>query len=151
MIVSKHSEEDNLHDVMEELASFDRTCYYDFGTSLRLTTSELDSIESTYQEYPKRALRKVVTAWLQKHYNVDKFGPPTWQMLVKGVHSPAGGNDYTLAKKIADNHPASEWIVIKSNIIHVLLIQLFIIPIHSIMDKFKWVKIPRKCECHIAT
>ena len=151
MTISVHSDEDNLHDVMEELASFDKTRYYNIGSSLRLRPTELDTIESSYQQNPERALTKVVTAWLQKHYNVHKFGPPTWQMLVKGVHSPAGGNDYTLAKKIADNHPASEWIVIKSNIIHVLLIQLFIIPIHIIMGNFKWVKIPRKCECHIAT
>ena len=123
MTISVHSDEDNLLDVMEELASFDTTCYYDFGMSLWLRPTELDSIESSYQQNPKRALTKVVTAWLQKHYNVDKFGPPTWQMLVKGVHSPAGGNDYTLAKKIASNHPASasEWVMKISMFFYVYL------------------------------
>ena len=43
--------------------------------------------------------------WLQGSYNVQKFGPPTWRMLVKAVDSPAGGNDHNLAKKIASNHP----------------------------------------------
>ena len=97
---------------MEELDSFDETCYHDIGTSLRLRTAKLDSIESLCQQSPKRALKNVVTAWLQKDYNVEKFGPPTWQMLVKGVYSPAGGSNYILAQKIATNHPTSEWIMI---------------------------------------
>ena len=111
--MSTHSDEDDLLDVMEELASFDKTRFHDIGTGLRLRPAKLNSIESSFQQNPERALKQVVTAWLQKHYNVDKFGPPTWQMLVKGVHSPAGGNDYTLAKKIASNHPASasEWVM----------------------------------------
>ena len=115
MSTPAYSDEDDLLDVMEELASFDKTRYCNIGTGLRLRTAELDSIESSCQQNHEKALRKVVTAWLQKHYNVDKFGPPTWQMLVKGVHSPAGGNDYTLAKKIASNHPASasEWVMTK--------------------------------------
>ena len=94
---------------MEELVPFDNTCYYELGIGLRLATSELDSIESSFQHKPQRALTKVVTAWLQKHYSVDNFGLPTWQMLVKAVDSRAGGNDHTLAQKIASNHPASKW------------------------------------------
>ena len=108
MIYHAYSDESDLLDVMEELAPFDNTCFYDLGMGLRLTISELDSIESSFQRNPRRALTKVVTAWLQKHYNVDKSGPPTWQMLVKAVDSHAGGNNHTLAQKIASNHPASK-------------------------------------------
>ena len=94
---------------MEELAPLDSTCYYYIGIGLRLSTSDLNSIESSFKHDPRRALTMVVSAWLQKSYSVEDFGPPTWQMLVKAVDSPAGGNDHTLAQKIASNHPASEW------------------------------------------
>ena len=93
---------------MDELSSLSN-CYYDIGLGLRLSISELESIESSYKDNPRRALTKVVTAWLQEHYDTEKFGPPTWKMLVKAVDSPAGGGDHTLAQKIASNHPASEW------------------------------------------
>ena len=95
--------------MMEELGPLDNTCFYDLGIGLRLAISELDSIESSFQHNPRRALTKVVTTWLRKRYSVDNFGPPTWQMLVKAVDSPAGGNDHSLAQKIASNHPASKW------------------------------------------
>ena len=107
LIYHLHPDEKNLFDVMDELAPLDSTHYYDIGMGLRLSISKLDSIESSFQHNPRTALRKVVTAWLQKSYSVEDFGPPTWQMLVKAVHSPAGGNNLTLAQKIASNHPAA--------------------------------------------
>lgn len=93
---------------MDELSPLSSR-YYDIGLGLRLSISELDSIESSYRDNPRRALTKVVTAWLHEHYDVEKFGPPTWQMLVKAVDSPAAGDDHILAQKMASNHPASEW------------------------------------------
>ena len=97
-------DEDNLFEVMDEISSLDSR-YYDIGMGLRLNLSELDSIEESFHRNPRRALTRVVVAWLQKKYNVQKFGPPTWRMLVKAVDRPAGGNDHNLAKKIAANHP----------------------------------------------
>ena len=73
---------------------------------LRLKPKDVQSID---KEDPSRALSKVVEMWLQQQYNVQRHGPPTWQMLVKAVDSPAGGNDHTLAKKIASKHPASKY------------------------------------------
>ena len=89
---------------MNELSPLEAR-YFDIGMGLRLSEDDLDSIEESFHHNPRRALTKVVLAWLQKKYNVQKFGPPTWRMLVIAVNSPAGGNDHHLAKKIASNHP----------------------------------------------
>ena len=72
---------------------------------LRLKPKDVQSID---REDSSRALSKVVEIWLQQQYNVQRHGPPTWQMLVKAVDSPAGGNDHTLAREIASKHPTGE-------------------------------------------
>ena len=102
------TDEDDLFEVMEEISTLDSK-YYQIGMGLRLKPKDLQSIEEMFCQEPSRALGKVVETWLQQQYNVKKCGPPTWQMLVKAVDSPAGGNDHTLAKKIASKHPASEY------------------------------------------
>ena len=48
----------------------------------------------------------MVTDWLEKNYNVKKFGPPTWKSLVDAVGHPAGGANMALAEKIAKSHKA---------------------------------------------
>lgn len=52
-------------------------------------------------------LRKIITNWLQYNYNVERFGPPTWQALVDAVKAPNGGNNAALAEEIAKKHPAN--------------------------------------------
>lgn len=51
------------------------------------------------------ALTEVVLAWLRQKYNTARFGVPTWRKLVEAIDSEAGGNNHTLAKKIAAHHP----------------------------------------------
>ena len=48
----------------------------------------------------------VVTEWLKKNYNVEKFGEPTWRQLVRAVDDPAGGADKALARDLATRHKA---------------------------------------------
>ena len=106
-------------DELSPLILLNSVCYYNIGIALRLSLSELDSIESSSKQIPRRMLTKVIACWLRhKSYSAEKFGPPTWRMLVKAVDSPTGGNDHTLAQKIAVNHPAtcSEWIKTVSTI-----------------------------------
>lgn len=100
----------DLFDVMKELSSLE-SHYYDIGVGLRLSIADLDNIEDSVGQNPRRALRKVVAAWLQKKYDTQRFGPPTWRMLVEVVDNPEGGNDHQLAKKIALDHPIAigEW------------------------------------------
>ena len=47
----------------------------------------------------------VLLLWLLQKYKVEKFGPPTWRMLVEAVDKKTGGNNHELAKEIASNHP----------------------------------------------
>ena len=97
-------DEEDLFDVLEEISTLESR-YYQIGIGLRLKLKDVQSID---KEDPSRALSTVIETWLQQKYNVQRHGPPTWQMLVKVVDSPAGGNDHTLAKKIALNHPAEQ-------------------------------------------
>ena len=99
-----YSETGDLVDVMEEIESL-QSVYYPLGQSLRLDIDELKAIRD---EYPnaEQALEEVILLWLKKKYKVEKYGPPTWQMLVEAVDRRKGGNDHELAKKIASKHPS---------------------------------------------
>ena len=76
------------------------------GIALRLSPNILDRIQAEKSGEPSACLTSVVTEWLKKNYNVNKFGEPTWQRLVEAVGHPAGGADMALARKIARNHKA---------------------------------------------
>ena len=39
------------------------------------------------------------------HFQVEKFGKPTWRSLVKAVENKVGGNHPALAQRIAREHP----------------------------------------------
>lgn len=75
------------------------------GEGLRLGFGKLDGIGDQHRCKPQDCLAAVLTKWLKKEYNVEKFGEPTWQWIVKIVASPAAGNDPALAKTIAKKHP----------------------------------------------
>ncbi len=47
------------------------------------------------------AMSSVVEEWLNQNYNTEKFGPPTWKMLVDVVANPNGGNNSRVAQEIA--------------------------------------------------
>lgn len=99
------SDEDDLFDIIDEIVPSLNSKYYEIGLGLRLKSCALKDIKSSCQT-PNIILTEVITAWLNKKYNVARFGPPTWQWLVRVVDSKAGGNDHDLAKKIASKHPA---------------------------------------------
>lgn len=80
------------------------------GRALRLFPEELLSIEAKYldESDTEKALNDVLLHWLyHQSYNVKRFGPPTWRMLVEAVNHPFGGRNNEVARKIALNHPAS--------------------------------------------
>ncbi len=92
---------DDKADVVNALTDV-QSSYYEIGTQLRLRT--LDAIKSR-SSTDTIAMGAVVGEWLKGNYNTDRFGPPTWKMLVKVVANPNGGNNNYLAKKIANQHP----------------------------------------------
>lgn len=65
----------------------------------------MDSIQADNEDSAAR-LRSVITVWLKRNYNVEKFGEPTWQQLVDAVRDPAGGANMALAREIAKRHKA---------------------------------------------
>ena len=72
---------------------------------LGLLPSDQSAIEAAHRGNPHKCLRAVVVKWLQKSYNYQRFGSPTWRMLVEAVGDPAGGDNVTLAETIAKKHP----------------------------------------------
>ena len=106
-------DEDDLADVMDEVLTI-KSMYFALGRSLRLKNANLQAIRTQYPTESdfELALNDVLLLWLDKQYNVDRFGPPTWRLLVEAVDKESSGNNHELAKNIALNHPAGIVIII---------------------------------------
>ena len=63
----------------------------------------MDKIENETKDL-STSLRKVISNWLRKNYNVQRFGEPTWKGLVEAVAASNGGNNIALAQRIAADH-----------------------------------------------
>ena len=100
-----HSDLDDLYDVQKELIQVSAK-WRSIGIALRLKPNILDGIEMRYNGDPPTCLTSTLTEWLNKNYNVKRFGEPTWQALVKVVDDPAGGADMALARDMARRHKA---------------------------------------------
>ena len=100
--------EDDLADVLEAVVPI-QSAYFALGRSLRLRLDDLRSIQAAYpnESDSELALNDTLELWLKRKYNVEKFGPPTWRMLVEAVNRRTGGNNHDLAKEIASDHPAA--------------------------------------------
>ena len=94
--------DDDLSDVLQELNRVSAK-WNDIGIALRLKTNTLEGFKGPD---PSVCLRLVVTEWLRKNYNEKKFGPPTWQWLVRVVGDPTAGANMAHARDIAGRHKA---------------------------------------------
>ena len=74
------------------------------GTGLRIDSGHLDTIQESNSGKPKECLSDMLTCWLKRNYNVERFGVPTWQTVVKVVADPAAGDNCALALSIAKQH-----------------------------------------------
>ena len=92
---------------MEEIISI-RSQYYAIGRSLRLEARDLKALREAYpsESDSAQALEDVLLLWLDQKYDAERYGHPTWRMLVVAVDKETGGNSHELAKKIADGHLA---------------------------------------------
>ena len=79
--------------------------YYSFGLALRIPPFELEAIQKSFPQDVDQALCEVLKLWLKNKYDVEKYGPPSWRVLVKAVDNPAGGNNSGLARKLVQQHP----------------------------------------------
>ena len=100
--------------------------YYSLGRSLRLQSADLKAIREAYpSEFDaEQALEDMLLLWLHQKYNVERFGPPTWRMLVEAVDKKSGGNNHDLAKEIASNHPAGR-LVIPTVLVFLVLVYVY--------------------------
>ena len=73
--------------------------------ALGLLPSDQCTIAASHPGNPHDCLQAVVVKWLQKGYDYQRYGPPTWRMLVESVGDPVGGNNCALAETIAKKHP----------------------------------------------
>ena len=71
----------------------------DIGLVLRISDSKLAIIKADNSNVEDR-LTDMLRLWLNRAYNVEKYGEPSWQSLREAVRSPAGGNSSATADKI---------------------------------------------------
>ena len=90
---------DDLCDVQSELLDVESK-WKSIGKALRLQRSVLDSI-AAHSKDEVDCMEEVLTKWLNGAYNVSRFGPPSWKLLVTAVAHPAGGDNHALAEQIA--------------------------------------------------
>ena len=67
---------------MKELPHF--TKWNMLGISLGLSCGQLEEIEVDYR-YARDRLHQVLSKWLQRCYNQEKYGPPTWSRLASAI------------------------------------------------------------------
>ena len=69
------------------------------GLALRLDPDQVKRIEGENRR-SEDCLTEVLTLWLKKNYNTERFGDPSWEMLVRAVGHRSGGNNPALAKEM---------------------------------------------------
>ena len=82
-----------------------QTLYPQIGRELGLPYNEIKVIKEENGCVDER-FTAVLHLWLTQRHDVNKHGHPTWRKLVEVVDSPTGGNNHSLAKTIASQHPA---------------------------------------------
>ena len=77
------------------------------GIGLRIGFGRLKTIQEDKAGNSRACLSEMLTCWLLRNYNVERFGEPTWRAVVKVVADPAAGDNYALALNIAGKHSGS--------------------------------------------
>ena len=103
------SDIDDLFDVYCEVIDVAHN-WKGLGKALRLRPSVLERIEADRQ-FVKARLNDVLTEWLQEAYNTERFGLPSWKLLVAAVAHPAGGNNNALARRIAKKYKGMFYLI----------------------------------------
>ena len=63
-------------------------------------------IEGCREEHTmEERMRAMVEAWVNRRYDVEKFGQPSWRKLVEAVAHKSGGSHIRQAEMLARNHP----------------------------------------------
>ena len=97
---------DDLYDIYSELLPVANK-WRNIGLALRLTPNVIGTIGT--KNDAKDCLLEVLTEWLKKTYNVERFGEPSWKLLIMAVGDRAGGGDPALAEIIAQKYKGITW------------------------------------------
>ena len=74
------------------------------GLALRLKRNQLDVIEKERRGQMDECLTEVLTLWLNRVYDTEQYGEPSWKLLANAVGHPVGGKDSELSREIASKH-----------------------------------------------
>lgn len=96
-------EEDDLLDIKGALDPVVAK-WRDIGTGLGISQGRLQVIEGENPRNLRRCLEEMLTTWLTRDYNVERFGKPTRQKLAEVIANPAAGKHPALALKFAKKH-----------------------------------------------
>ena len=94
----------DIDEVMDEVVTITES-WQKMLIFLHLPSLVKSTITATNPTDPSACLRTVITLWLQREYDVEQYGPPSWRALVEAVADPAGGNDTDLSDSIAEKYP----------------------------------------------
>lgn len=97
------TEEDDFYEVRKKLTPVTDK-WKSVGAGLRIKPSKLKEIGAAHPGDPAECLSDVVTVWLNKDYNWQKFGEPTWRRIVEVIAEPAAGGNPAVAYSIAESH-----------------------------------------------
>ena len=98
-----YSAEKDAHDVLREVDQV--ACKWSsLCRALGLQSHQISKIKAEHLNNPGDCLGAAVDNWLQRNYNYQESGSPTWKMLVKAVADEVGGNNNALAERIAKKH-----------------------------------------------
>ena len=95
--------QDDRFDILEEIMPLAGS-WKAIGTGLRIDPGRLETIQENNSGKAKECLSEMLTCWLNRNYNVERFGEPTWRAVVKVVAHPAAGDNHALALSIAGKH-----------------------------------------------
>ena len=98
--MSTATDKDDLPDIIRELTDVTAK-WRNIGIILGIPDNRLKAIK---EDSPPDYLREMLSIWLQKNYNVKRFGEPTWVKLVEAVNDSSGGGNPSLAMEIARGH-----------------------------------------------
>ena len=98
--------QDDHFDILTEMMPIAST-WKAIGRGLRIDPGHLNIIQESNSGKPKECFSEMLTCWLNRNYNVERFGEPTWRAVVKVVAHPAAGDNHALALTIAKQHSGS--------------------------------------------
>ena len=98
--------QDDRFDILTEMMPV-ASSWKAIGTGFRIDPGRLDTIHENNSGKPKECLSEMLTCWLNRNYNVERFGEPTWRAVVKVVAHPAAGDNHAMALSIAKQHPGN--------------------------------------------